>query len=167
LLRSINVGGKRSVPMAKLRDVCGALGHTDVSTYIQSGNLLFTATRAVTPKQLETAIAKEFGIDVPVILRTATELASVITRDPFPKADRSKVHVGFMAKKPTAAAVKQIDHDRFLPEAVVVKGCEAYYHLPNGMGRAKLPLHVDRQLEVPTTVRNWNTATTLLALLEG
>src|SRR5262249_11565840 len=115
LLRSVNVGG-RSLSMATLREVCERLGHTDVSTYIQIGNLLFTAKRAVAPKSLEAAIAKEFGIDVPVILRTASDVARVIEGDPFPKADRSKVHVGFMATKPTAAAVEKIDHDRFLPE---------------------------------------------------
>jgi uncharacterized protein (DUF1697 family) len=164
LLRSVNVGG-RSLSMATLRDVAESLGHTEVSTYIQSGNLLFTAKRAVPPKQLESAISKELGMDVPVVLRTAAELARVIERDPFPKADRSKVHVGFMAAKPPAAAVEQVDHDRFAPEECAVKGCEVYFHLPNGMGRSKLPTHVGQKLKVPTTVRNWNTVTKLLELL--
>ena len=53
LFRGINVGGKHSVPMAKLRDVLESLGHTDVSTYIQSGNVIFTAKRPVTPAALE------------------------------------------------------------------------------------------------------------------
>jgi uncharacterized protein (DUF1697 family) len=166
LLRSVNVGG-RSLSMAKLREVAVSLGHTDVSTYIQSGNLLFTAKRAVTSKQLEGVIAKEFGIDVPVMVRTPADLRRVIKGDPFPKADRSKVHVGFMAAKPPAAAVKLIDAERFLPEEVAVKGCELYFHLPNGMGRSKLPIHVGQKLKVPTTVRNWNTVTKLLDLLEA
>jgi uncharacterized protein (DUF1697 family) len=167
LLRGINVGGKHAVPMARLRALCESLGHADVSTYIQSGNVVFAAKRAVTPAALEQALASEFGFAIPVVLRTEAELAKIVKADPFPKADRSKVHVGFMATKPAAAAVKTIDHDRFLPEEVVVKGCEVWYHLPNGMGRAKLPLHVDRQLKTPTTVRNWNTVTKLLALLDA
>ncbi|HEX4493254.1 MAG TPA: DUF1697 domain-containing protein [Acidimicrobiia bacterium] len=165
LLRGINVGGKHAVPMAKLRALCESLDLTEVGTYIQSGNVVFAANKAVTPAAFEKALRSEFGFEIPVVLRTRTELAKVVSGDPFKKVERSNVHVGFMAKKPAAAALKQIDHERFLPEAVVVKGCEVYYHLPNGMGRAKLPLHVDRQLNVPTTVRNWNTVTKLLALL--
>ena len=167
LLRGINVGGKHSVPMARLRALCESLGYADVTTYIQSGNVVFTAKKTVVPGAFEKALTTEFGFEIPVVLRTRAELARVVDDDPFPKAERAHVHVGFLATKPAAAAVKAIDHDRFAPEGVVVKGCEVYYHLPNGMGRAKLPLHVDRQLKVPTTVRNWNTVTKLLALLEG
>jgi uncharacterized protein (DUF1697 family) len=166
LLRGINVGGKHPVPMAKLRALCESLDLTDVSTYIQSGNVVFASKRAITPAAFEKVLRSEFGFEIPVVLRTEAELARVIKGDPFPKADRSNLHVGFMAKKPTAAAVKQIDHDRFLPEEVVVKGCEIYFNLPNGMGRAKLPGAVDRALKLPTTVRNWNTVTKLLALLD-
>jgi uncharacterized protein (DUF1697 family) len=167
LLRGINVGGKHPVPMAKLRARCEALGYTDVQTYIQSGNVVFSSTRAVTPAAFEKALQSEFGFAIPVVLRTAKELAGIAAHDPFPKIERAHVHVGFLAKKPTAAAVKTIDHERFAPEEVVVKGCEIYYHLPNGMGRAKLPLHVDRQLKIPTTVRNWNTVTKLVTLADG
>jgi uncharacterized protein (DUF1697 family) len=167
LLRGINVGGKHAVPMAKLRALCESLGYGDAATYIQSGNIAFTAARAVTPTAFEKALAAEFGFEIPVVLRTEAELARVMKGDPFPKAERAHVHVGFMATKPPAAAVKAIDHERFLPEEVVVKGCEIYFHLPNGMGRAKLPPHVDRALKTPTTVRNWNTVTKLLALAKG
>ena len=166
LLRGINVGGKHPVPMAKLRALCETLDFTDVGTYIQSGNVVFSAKKAVTPATFEKALRSEFGFEIPVVLRTEAELRRVIKADPFPKAERSTVHVGFMAKKPAAAAVKAIDRERFAPEEVVVKGCELYFHLPNGMGRAKLPAAVDRALKIPTTVRNWNTVTKLLALLQ-
>jgi len=166
LLRGVNVGGKHSVPMAKLRAEFESLGHTDVATYIQSGNVVFTTKRAVTPAALEKALASKFGFAIPVVLRTRPELARIVKGDPFTKADRAKVHVGFMAKKPTAAAVKAVDAERFAPEELKVKGCEIYYHLPNGMGRAKLPVAVDRALKIPTTVRNWNTVTKLLTLLQ-
>ena len=165
LLRGINVGGKHSVPMAKLRALCEELGHTDVGTYIQSGNVVFTARRAITPAAFENALASEFGIPIPVVLRTQSELARIVQGDPFPKAERSHVHVGFMAKKPAPTAVKKIDAASFAPEEFTAKGCEIYFHLPNGMGRAKLPAAVDRALKIPTTVRNWNTVTKLLALL--
>jgi uncharacterized protein (DUF1697 family) len=74
------------------------------------------------------------------------------------------VHIGFMAEKPSAAALKQLDADSFQPEEFAVRGRDLYLHLPNGMGRAKLPTYLDRQLKIPTTVRNWNTVTKLVEL---
>ena len=167
LLRGVNVGGKNKLPMAELRAVCEALGHTDVSTYIQSGNVVFTAAKAITPKALQAAIASELGVDCAVVLRTAKDLERVTKDNPFADADLSKVHVGFMAEKATAANIAKIDAERFLPDEFVVRGCELYLHLPGGMGRAKLPAYLDRQLKIPTTVRNWNTVTKLLELTRG
>ena len=167
LLRGVNVGGKNKVPMAELRVVCEALGHTEVSSYIQSGNLVFTAAKSITPNGLAAAIASEFGIDIHVVLRTERELEQVVKANPFAGIDLSKVHVGFMAEKPAAAKVETLDADRFVPEEFALRGCELYLHLPNGMGRSKLPVYLDRQLKIPTTIRNWNTVTALLDLARG
>jgi uncharacterized protein (DUF1697 family) len=164
LLRGVNVGGKNNVPMAELRALVESLGYTDVSTFIQSGNLFFTGDDSVTPKQLETAIESRFGIEITVVLRTPAELESVVRANPFRSADPSKLHVGFMAKKPSAAAVAKLDKKRFLPDEFTVKGAELYLHLPNGMARTKLPGYLDRQLKIPTTVRNWNTVNKLIEL---
>jgi uncharacterized protein (DUF1697 family) len=164
LLRGVNVGGKNKVAMAELRTLVESLGHSDVSTFIQSGNVIFATKRAITPASLESAIAKTFGIDISVVLRTVPELAKVVTTNPFGSADTSKLHIGFMTKKPPAAVVKTLDGDEFAPEQFVIKGTELYLHLPNGMGRTKLPAYLDRRLKVPTTVRNWNTVTKLLEL---
>ena len=164
LLRGINVGGRNSVPMAALRGVFESLGHTEVSTFIQSGNVIFTAATPVTAKSLETAIDAHFSIAISVVLRTPAELANVVAANPFPTAGPSRLHVGFMAEKPPAASVKQLDTDRFAPEEFAVHGREIYLHLPSGMGRAKLPAYLDRQLAIPTTVRNWNTVNKLVEL---
>jgi len=167
LLRGVNVGGKAKVPMAQLRAVVESLGFTSVSTYIQSGNVVFTSSKAVTPKALAAAVAKGFGIDVDVVLRTSAELQRVVKGNPFSKADTSKVHVGFMTSKPSAATLKKIDAERFRPEEFAIRGNDLYLHLPNGMGRAKLPPYLDRQLKIPTTVRNWNTVTKLVQLTKN
>jgi uncharacterized protein (DUF1697 family) len=153
--------------MADLRALVESLGHTDVSTLIQSGNLIFTSQRAVTAKRLEAAIEKEFGIDIAVVLRTAAELRSVVKANPFTGVDPSKVHVGFMASKPSTGAVAKLDADRFQPEEFAVRGSHLYLHLPNGMGRTKLAPYLDRQLKIPTTVRNWKTVTRLVDLTAG
>ena len=164
LLRGINVGGKNKVPMAALRAVFESLGHTDVSTFIQSGNVLFTAAGKVTPTSVEAAIGKQFGIDLTVVLRTPRELEKVLGANPFAVVDHSQLHVGFLARKPSAAELAKLDAERFRPEEFAVRGCELYLHLPNGMGRAKLPAYLDRRLGIPTTVRNWNTVTKLVEL---
>lgn len=164
LLRGVNVGGKNKVPMADLRTLVESLGHTDVSTFIQSGNVIFTSSKVVTPKSLEAAIAKQFGIQSRVVLRTKAELGKILKANPFTRADTSKLHVGFMVEKPPASVVKALDVDEFLPDEFAVHATELYLHLPNGMGRAKLPPYLDRRLKVVTTVRNWNTVTKLLEL---
>jgi uncharacterized protein (DUF1697 family) len=164
LLRGINVGGKNKLAMADLRSLVESLGHTDVTTYIQSGNVLFTSAKPVAPQTLEAAIKDACGIGITVVLRTPAEFAKVVTANPFSRADLSKVHVGFMARQPPKALIATLDAERFEPEAVAVRGAELYFHLPDGMGRSKLPDYVGRQLKIPTTVRNWNTVLKLASL---
>jgi uncharacterized protein (DUF1697 family) len=170
LLRGINVGGKNKVPMAELRELFGTLGHEDVVSYIQSGNVVFTST--VKPAQaasdLAAAIVKEFGLRVPVIVRTRAELAKVITGNPYLKrgADASKLHVTFLADRPSAAAIKQLDPDRSRPDEFTVQGREIFMFMPNGMGRTKLTIdYFEKRLGTQGTARNWNTVNKLLDLM--
>ncbi len=166
LLRGVNVGG-RKLPMAGLRELAESLGYDDVRTYIQSGNLLFRATKRPRSAELEAAIEERLGLAVDVILRSPADLARVLERNPFPRAEPSKLHVGFMAAKPVAAVLGALDGEPFLPDEFAVVGSELYLHLPGGMGRTKLPDYVVRRLKVPTTVRNWNTVTKLVELSRG
>ena len=163
LLRGVNVGG-RTLPMAELREVVESLGFGDVRTYIQSGNVLFSAPRRPKPDVVEAAIARRFGLEVDVMLRSPAELRRVIERNPFPNAEPSRLHVGFMARRPAPADVAALDEEAFAPEQFAILGTELYLHLPNGMGRTKLPDYVLRRVKVPTTVRNWNTVTKLAEL---
>ena len=163
LLRGVNVGG-RKLPMAELRELVESLGYDDVRTYIQSGNLLFRAAKRPRPGELEAAIEERFGLAVDVILRSPAKLASVVKRDPFQGAERSKLHVGFMASKPPASVLGAIEGEPFLPDEFAVVGSELYLHLPDGMGHTKLPDYLVRRLKVPTTVRNWNTVMKLVEL---
>ena len=164
LLRGVNVGGRGTVPMAALRELCESLGLADVATYLQSGNVVFRTPLPVTGDELAAAIGRRFGLATSVVLRSADELAQVAAGNPFPGADPLTVHVGFMAAAPDQAAVDGLDTRRYLPEAVVVTGRELYFRLPSGMGRASLPPYVGRRLGVPTTVRNWRTVTALARL---
>jgi uncharacterized protein (DUF1697 family) len=150
LLRGINVGGKTKVPMATLRDVCASAGCEDVVTYIQSGNVVLgSALKAEELRStLEEAIAAEFGFSPAVMIRTAKEMAAVVDRKPFPDADEKTLHVGFLHAAQLAVVWREI-----------------YLHLPDGMGRANLPVQMERCLRpTPITVRNWRTVTKLVEL---
>jgi uncharacterized protein (DUF1697 family) len=167
LLRAVNVGGRNKLPMAELRTVVETLGHTEVVTYIQSGNVVFTAARSTTPAAVEKAIAERFGLPIDVILRTSRQMRAIVDANPFPEADPSKVHVGFLAKKPASAVIKGLDLKPFLPDEVRFEACEMYLHLPNGMGRTKLAPYLDRKLKVPWTARSWSSVLKLLELSGG
>lgn len=167
LLRGVNVGGSRKLPMASLRSLVESLGHTEVTTYIQSGNVVFTSDGDVAPRSLEAAIERKLGLDVSVMLRTRADLERIVKANPFSGVDLAKVHVGFMTAKPKPAAIADLDGERFAPDAFAIKGREIYLHLPNGMGRSKLPSYLDRRVATPTTVRTWNTVLKLLELAGG
>src|SRR6202451_2326100 len=107
LLRGINVGGKHKLPMKELVEVCSATQCSNVRTYIQSGNVVFTAPVNVA-KGLALTLAKNieerFGFPVPVVLRSHEQLAQVARSNPFLKAGKpeSTLHVLFLGDGPTA-----------------------------------------------------------------
>src|SRR5262249_23704371 len=85
-LRGINVGGKNMLPMKDLAAIFAAAGCKDVETYIQSGNVVFgaaSATAARLPDAVAAAIAKRFGLRVPVVLRDANEMSKVAAKHPL------------------------------------------------------------------------------------
>ncbi|MBW8825686.1 MAG: DUF1697 domain-containing protein [Acidobacteria bacterium] len=166
LLRGVNVGGRAKVAMAPLRATFADLGCTEVATYVQSGNVVFTApgTAAALERAIEQRLAAELALDIRVAVRSAADLRRVVAGNPFlPGADPQALHVMFLIDPPPAARL------RALPtggsgEAVQAGRHELYLHLPGGMGRAKLPAAVGRAIGVPTTVRNWRTVTALAEL---
>jgi uncharacterized protein (DUF1697 family) len=167
LLRGINVGGKTKIAMAALRDTCAAIGCEDVATYIQSGNVVLKSklTADKLRAALEEAIAKEFGFNPAVMIRTAKEISAVVDRNPYAGADDKTVHVGFLHAAPDAATKKCLAAIDCAPEELTAVGRDIYLHLPNGMGRAALPVQMERCLRpAPVTVRNWRTVTKLVEL---
>ena len=167
LLRGINVGGKAKIAMAALRDTCVSVGCEDVVTYIQSGNVVLKSTLTADKLRaaLEGAIAKEFGFNPAVMIRTAKELAAVADRNPYAATDDKTVHVGFLHSAPDATTKKCLGAIDCTPEELTVVGRDIYLHLPNGMGRAALPVQMERCLRpTPITVRNWRTVTKLIEL---
>ena len=170
-LRGINVGGKNSLPMRDLSVMFNDSGCTEVATYIQSGNVIFTASAQVAKrlaKEIEDGVEKRFGHRPPVILRTGAELALAAQRNPFLKKkghDEQLQYVMFLADTPSASAVKALDPDRSPPDQFVVLGKEIYLSLPNGAGRSKLTnAYFDSRLSTISTARNWRTVLKLVEL---
>jgi uncharacterized protein (DUF1697 family) len=166
LLRGVNVGGNNCVPMKELAQIFVDAGCTDVRTYIQSGNVVFRATRAVAeslPSRITEQIATRFGCRIPLVLRTAEQLAAAVRNNPFREMPEQKLHIYFLASLPDASRVAQLDPDRSKPDTFVVHGREIYLYLPNGMGRSKLTnAYFDSKLATTSTARNWRTTLKLL-----
>src|SRR5262249_12577685 len=167
----INVGGKNKLPMKDLAEMFAAAGCRDVRTYIQSGNIVFTATPRVAerlPALIAARIEEAFGYRTPVVMRTIEQLAEVVTYNPFVAAEapENSLHVLFLADPPSPDRVATLDPDRSPPDAFCVRGREVFLCLPNGMGRTKLTnAYFDSKLATTSTGRNWRTVTTLLKLL--
>src|SRR6185436_8585513 len=113
LLRGINVGGNKRVPMADLRNLATKLGWGKVATYIQSGNLVFVSSgsSAALEAALETALARHFGFSVEVIVRGATAWSAYARGTPFPDAQAARPHrllLGLSKRPPKPGAVDQL-----------------------------------------------------------
>jgi uncharacterized protein (DUF1697 family) len=166
LLRGINVGGKSVLKMADLRDICESVGCTDVFTYIQSGNVVFshaTTSADTVAKALQQALANATGRDIPVMVRSRAHFQRIVDKNPYPKAAPKTLHVAFLAAAPEAAKIKAFDREKYAPEEFLVVGREAYLHLPNGVGTSKLVPALTPKLPA-ATLRNWNTVQRLLEM---
>ncbi len=171
LIRGINVGGSRKLPMADLRSICEAAGCTDVATYIQSGNVVLTTalSDARLAAAITTGIEEAVGFQPAVVVRRPNELRRVIDEQPFGVGATPSLHVGFLGRRPTAAALRSLDDVDYTPEEFRVVGTHLYLHLPGGVGRSPLLAKVpfERLLGVDVTVRNWRTVTKLTTMAEA
>jgi uncharacterized protein (DUF1697 family) len=172
LLRGINVGGHKKVPMAQLREALSGIGWTDVRTYLQSGNVVFTVpggphTDTEVRAALEGAIAERFGFEVPTLVRTGTELEAVAAACPYPAdaLDPATLLVVFLEHDPGEGYYDGIDEAAFAPDTFRHLGEAVYCHFPHGMGRSKLGAALGAvRPRVPATGRNWRTVTKLMEL---
>lgn len=170
LLRGINVGGHNRVPMATLRELFVDAGAAAVTTYIQSGNVVFEApAKRAGPiaTQVRAAIARELGLEIPLVVRSAKAIAGVARAHPFAElvAEPKYLMVAFLDATPSAAKVAGLDPTRSSVDRFEVRGPDVYLAFPNGSGRSKLdPAWLDRSLGVVSTWRNWLTVQKLAAL---
>ncbi|QNP66079.1 DUF1697 domain-containing protein [Streptomyces genisteinicus] len=174
LLRGINVGGAKRVPMAELRTVLAGLGHDDVATYLQSGNAVLTAEEGdgaeeALAARIEAAIEKAFGFRVDTLVRDGAYLRRIAEACPFPAAELQgkQLHAVFLSGPPDAGKLAAVDAAALLPEEFGTGERVLYLHTPGGLGRSKLAQALARPsllTGLVATTRNWNTVVKLLEM---
>ena len=170
LLRSVNIGGYGRMAMNDLRQTFGSLGYDDVVTYIQSGNVLFSApskSEDAIVEAVEHRIAHDFGDSPAVLLRTVAELRRVGSKSPYAKkgADPARHHVTFLDEAPSKATLKALELPPSGKDELIVDGREVYVYTPDGYAGTKYTgTLLERRLGVVSTTRNWNTVTKLCEL---
>ena len=173
MLRGINIGPHKRIKMDDLRKSFEGLGFERVMTYIQSGNVIFTAGKsspAALGKRIESKIVSDFGFSVSVILRTSTDLDKVLAANPFLNnrgLDREKLHVTFLSDIPAPSALEKLAGFTVAPDQSRCIGKEVFLHLPNGFSASSLwKVPWEKALGVVTTTRNWKTVNALYQLCQ-
>jgi uncharacterized protein (DUF1697 family) len=167
-MRGINVSGQKIIRMENLRATFEALGFRRVRSYVQSGNVIFEATRSSLDNLSELIrekILSEYGFSVPVVLRTVDEMEKVVGGNPFldeKGIDSSKLHVTFLSEMPAKASLGKLAKLDSHPDQFRVKGREVFLYCPEGYGRTKLSNSAfEKLLSMDATTRNWRTVNTL------
>ena len=171
LLRGVNIGPRNRVAMPELRRLLADSGFDEVQTYVQSGNVVLASKQSATQvaRECRRQIAKTFGLDIAVVVRTRAALAKVVARDPLGDVadDPKRYQVSFLDAKPSRAVLRRLEDAVVPPEQFVADGREIYAWHPAGVARSKLwALLAGRDLGVTATARNWTTVTKLRALAE-
>src|SRR4051794_19306354 len=171
LLRGVNVGAHNRLPMAALRTALEDAGFSGVRTLLQSGNVVLDAELEpdAVAREVEAVIARGFGLEVDVVVRSREELEGVVARNPLAEfADDPRRHqVFFCSQAPPPEAVEALGAAELAPERVIADGRELHSWHPDGIQRSELAKRLSRaRLGVTATARNWNTVTKLLAMAE-
>jgi uncharacterized protein (DUF1697 family) len=169
LLRGVNIGPSKRISMPTLREIVESLGHNDVETYLQSGNVVFTpatGTRGL-GAQLEKAIADATALDVAVLVRTGAELADVVSGNPYRVEDPTRVVVAFLGDAVGPSQLGLGDLESYAPDELTQIGRELFISVPNGQGRSKLmEALTKRAMPTVVTVRNWRTVAALAEMTQ-
>lgn len=171
LLRGINVGGQKKVPMVELCELLLRAGFKNVKTYIQSGNVIFQSSEENIQKlehEIRSAILKHFGFEVPVLVKTPTDFQNILKNCPFPDEQKVNSYFVLLFSKPREEAVEAVKSISYPNETFVITDACVYLYCATGYGKAKLNNNVlERKLKTTATARNYKTMIKLLALASG
>lgn len=171
ILRGINVGGQRKIPMADLKSLYEDLGFKEVITYIQSGNVIFESNKIsvkVLEQMIEKKINETFNLIVPVVIRQIREMKNILTINPFVKMkgiDIDKLHITFLDEIPGQEVLININKYDYSPDKFIIKEKEVFLYCPGGYGKTKLSNNFfENKLKLKATTRNWKTVNKLVEL---
>jgi uncharacterized protein (DUF1697 family) len=170
LFRGVNVGGKNKLPMKDLAALMENMGLQNVSTYIQSGNVVFQADDSGDSglaTKIQDAILERFGFSPELIIVDKATIEKAISENPFRAAESepNRVHLMFLSKVPSDPDVETLERIRGPNERFVLKRKVFYLHTPDGIGRSKLAARIERSLGVSGTARNWRTVLKLQEMI--
>ena len=171
LFRGINVGGNNLLPMKDLTRTLEDIGVTNVRTYIQSGNVVFSCPEkdaSQIKKRIASAVMTNHGFEPGVLLLSAAQLAQAVSANPYPAAedDPKSLHLFFLADQPDSFHPEKFDALKAASEEYSLEANVFYLHAPEGIGRSKLAAKAEKLLGVPATARNWRTVSKLVALTQ-
>lgn len=174
LLRGINVSGQKKVNMKELTTLLGSLGLKQVTTYIQSGNIVFSCvehSEGELSKLIEKAIANHFGFDVPVFVLSQQSLNQALENLPFKDISvaeqGSQVIFSFLSDEIKAEETEKLQQYLISDEKIYASSNLIYLHCPNGYGKTKLSnTFIERKLNLTSTSRNLKTVVKLCELAQ-
>ncbi len=171
LLRGINVSGQKKIKMVDLKISLEKLNFKDVVTYIQSGNIVFKSDNNSTidlENKIHKKILKDFGFEVPTLVKTPQEVTNAFENNPFEKdttKDPKLFYVVFLKNKPHPENIVKLKTYNYSPEEYVINDKIIYYYAANGAGNAKMSNNFfENKLKVQATSRNWRTTRKLVEL---
>ena len=169
MLRGINISGQKKIKMADLKAHLEDIGFRNVQTYIQSGNVVFEypdSSQKAIESQISEKLLKEYGWDLPVLVRNSREFEYILMNNPFLKdKDTDRLYVTFLSDNSTDERLDQLKNYDYSPEEYVVDGTFIYFYAPHGYGRAKMNNNFfESKLKVAATTRNWKTVNVLFEL---
>ncbi|PCI76634.1 hypothetical protein COB21_04190 [Candidatus Aerophobetes bacterium] len=172
LLRGINVGGHKRIKMADLKELYSSLGFEEIVTYIQSGNVVFTANKQdqdLLITSIEKAIYQRYGFEVSVQVREKNVFAEAIKRCPYSGSmlvDETQVLLCFLSSIPSQEACLELQKYVKSPEQLVIDKDVVYLYCPNSYSNSKLGNNfIEKKLQVKATTRNWKSVCALQALM--
>jgi uncharacterized protein (DUF1697 family) len=173
LLRGINVSGRRAVHMTDLKKSFKEVGFENVSTYGQSGNVIFDCRHtevAQLVRRIEEKLGDAFGFSTNVIIRTQQELKRAVEHNPLfheRNVASDKLHVTFLLDAPDPSEASNLDIRQDDGEKFAIVGKEVYLYCPNGYARTKLNnAAFEKKLNTLATTRNWKTTNKLVSKLK-
>lgn len=168
LFRGINVGGNNILPMKDLKVLLQKMGFENVTTYIQSGNVVFDSEKKCdrkTAKKISQLVENKFGFLPAVLLLDEAKLKGAVANNPFDPDEGKMLHFYFLESSPSVDNAK-LEELKAKSERYSVTDEVFYLHAPDGIGRSKLAAKVEQCMGVNVTARNWNTVNKLVTMVE-